>query len=326
MVEKEKILVTGIKPTGRIHIGNYFGAIKPFLDVQKNYRAIMFIADLHALTTQTNSKELSGDILDIIIDYIALGVDPKKTLIFKQSDIPEVTELAWIFSCLTTMPYLMRAHAFKDAEAKNKEINVGVFSYPVLMAADILLPEADTVPVGLDQKQHLEIARDTAKKFNQTFGETFKIPEPLILESVKTIPGTDGRKMSKSYKNTIGLFATDEEIKKAVMSIPTDSKGVEEPKDPSSCNVFSLHKIFSDNKELSEIKEKYQKGGIGYKESKEILVKNIINFVKPLREKRAKIEKDRKKVLKILESGAKKMRKQAEKKMSEVLEKVGTKK
>ncbi|TSC60830.1 MAG: Uncharacterized protein G01um1014107_232 [Parcubacteria group bacterium Gr01-1014_107] len=323
MAEDRKILVTGIKPTGKLHIGNYFGAIKPFLDIERQYHSIIFVADLHALTTQKNSKELSSDISDIVIDFLTLGIDPKKTIIFKQSDIPEVTTLAWIFSCLTPMPYLKRAHAYKDAEAKDKEINVGVFSYPLLMAADILIQDADVVPVGLDQKQHLEITRETGRKFNQTFGKTFKLPEPLILKEVATVPGTDGRKMSKSYKNTIGLFAELPEIKEAVMKIPTDSKGVQDPKDPKKCKVFGLHKIFG-GRELKKLEERYKKGRIGYQESKELLIKKIDKFIKPLRDRRARIEK-KQKVSDILEAGRKIIKKSAEEKLAAVLEKVGSK-
>jgi tryptophanyl-tRNA synthetase len=323
-MEAKKTLVTGIKPTGKLHIGNYFAVIKPFLDIHRKYRSVIFVADLHALTTQKNPEELSSDISDMITGFLALGIDPKKTLIFKQSDVPEVTTLSWIFSCLTSVPYLMRAHAFKDAEAKNKEINVGVFSYPLLMAADILLPDADVVPVGLDQKQHLEITRETARKFNQTFGKTFKIPELLILKETATVLGTDGRKMSKSYKNTIGLFAKTSEIKEAVMRIPTDSKGINDPKDPKECKVFALHKSFSSQQELKKLEERYKKGGIGYKESKELLIKNIDKFIKPLREKKSRLEK-KKQTADILESGKKIMRKQAEKKLATVLKKVGSK-
>jgi len=232
-----------------------------------------------------------------------------------------------MFNCITTMPYLMRAHAFKDAEAKNHEINVGVFGYPLLMAADIILPGANVVPVGMDQKQHIEIARDTAEKFNHMFGETFTLPEALILPTVMTVPGTDGRKMSKSYSNTIGLFATDEEIQKAVMKIPTDSKGVEEVKDPETCTVFTLHKLFASVEELSELRDRYTQAngaqGIGYKEAKDLLIKNISAFIAPLRVRREEIAKDPERVIQILQKGGEKMYAHAEKKMKEVREKVG---
>lgn len=323
MTSGKKTLISGVKPTGRPHVGNYFGAMKQFVDLQSDYNSLIFIADLHALTSVSNKEELSQNTLDVAIDYLAIGLDPKKALIFKQSDTPQVAELAWIFSCLTTMPYLMRAHAFKDAEGKNKEINVGIFEYPLLMAADILLNNADVVPVGLDQEQHLEIARDTARAFNRAFGDTFKEPKALILEDVKTIPGTDGQKMSKSYGNTIGLFATKEEIEKAVMSIPTDSKGIDEPKDPEQDKVFALHKLFAKDATLDEIRARYEKGGIGHKESKEILIKNIEAFAAPLREKREKIAQDREYVVDLLSENGKRAFERVEEKMKEIREKVG---
>lgn len=318
----QKTLLSGVKPTGTVHIGNYFGAMRQFVDRQDDYRQFIFIANYHALTSVSDGELLRKLTLDLAMDYLAIGVDPKKTTIFLQSDVPEVTELAWIFNTLTTVPYLSRAHAFKDAEAKNKEVNVGLFDYPILMAADILMYGVDVVPVGLDQKQHIEIARDTAQKFNRTFGETFKIPEPIILEEVKTVPGTDGRKMSKSYGNVIGLFASDEEIKKAVMSIPTDSKGVEEPKDPSECKVFALHELFPGD-DLEELRARYKKGGIGYKESKDLLVAKIIAFIAPMRARREEIARDPEAVLKILKEGGEVARGVAEKAMSDVREKVG---
>jgi tryptophanyl-tRNA synthetase len=318
-----KILLSGIQPSGQLHIGNYFGALKQFVDLQNEYETFVFIADLHSLTTLQDPKALSENTLNVALDYLAVGLDPKKTLIFKQSDSPQVTELAWVFETLTTMPYLMRAHAFKDAEAKNKEINVGVFNYPLLMAADILIRDADVVPVGLDQKQHVEIARDIAEKFNRIYGETFKIPEPLILESVKTVPGTDGQKMSKSYKNTIPLFASDQEIKEAVMKIPTDSKGVEEVKDPETDNVFALHRFVTEGPEFGELRDRYESGGIGYKESKDILVKNLIKFIEPMRQRREDFEKDTDFVLSMLKENGIKAKDLAEEKMQDIRKKVG---
>jgi tryptophanyl-tRNA synthetase len=318
------VLLSGMQPSGKLHIGNYFGALKQWLDHQDRYQNYIFIADLHAITTTQNPRELSENVLDLAISYLATGIDPKKTIIYKQSDVPEVTELAWIFNCITTVPYLMRAHAFKDAEAKNREINVGVFDYPILMSADILIQDPDVVPVGQDQRQHVEIARDVAEKFNRIYGETFKLPEPLILESVQTVPGTDGQKMSKSYKNTIELFATDEEIRSAVMKIPTDSKEVAEPKDPEKDNVFALHKLFTEGAEFEDLRDRYENGGVGYKESKDILVKNITKFITPLRERRAEIAKDTDSVKEILREGGKVAREKAEEKMIEVRAKIGT--
>ncbi|HOH11519.1 MAG TPA: tryptophan--tRNA ligase, partial [Candidatus Paceibacterota bacterium] len=318
----KKVLLSGVKPTGRPHIGNYFGAMKQFVDLQADYKSYIFIADLHALTTARDPKQLRADTLDLAIDYLAIGLDPEKVVFFKQSDVAEHTELAWIFNCLTTMPFLARAHAFKDAETKNKEVNVGLFDYPLLMAADILLYDTDVVPVGQDQKQHVEITRDTAEKFNFTYGETFKLPEPLIMDEVKTLPGLDGQKMSKSYSNTIPLFADEKEIKRLVMTIKTDSKDVSEPKNPEECNVFALHKLFS-GEQLSELKKRYVEGGIGYKESKEILAENMNKYLAPMREKRAEIAKDPDQVLQILKNGANSAREQAKLKMKEVRERVG---
>lgn len=313
----KKVLLSGVKPTGRPHIGNYFGAMKQFVELQDSYQSNIFIADLHALTTIQNKEELEENTFDMILDYLAVSLDPKKVIIYKQSDVPEVAELAWIFNCLTTMPYLMRAHAFKDAEAKNREINVGVFDYPLLMAADILIQDADVVPVGQDQKQHVEITRDTAEKFNKIFEtETFKLPEPLILENVAIVPGTDGQKMSKSNGNTIELFADNEEIEKAVMSIVTDSSG-EKPE-----NVYAIHALVKDKESLDRLYED-KKGQ--YKELKEMLIEDLKKFISPMRERRQALEKDRGAVLKVLQDGGKIAREKAEKKMEEVREKIGLK-
>ena len=313
MTEK-KVLVSGIQPTGRPHIGNYFGMMKQCIDLAESNENRICIVDLHALTSIQNRDELRDNTYDVALDFLAIGLDPKKTILFKQSDIPEVAELAWIFNCLTTMPYLMRANAFKDAEAKNKEINVGKFDYPILMAADILIQNAEVVPVGKDQKQHVEIARDTAEKFNRIFGETFKLPKEMILEDVQTVPGIDGQKMSKSYNNTIGLFAEPEEIKSAVMSIVTDSSG------DVPTNVYAIHKLFRPEAELKKLYEE-KKGK--YKELKEALIDDIESFIAPLRKKRKELAKDRDYVLDILAEGRAKVREIVEAKMEEVREKVG---
>ncbi len=311
----KKILLSGIKPTGRPHIGNYFGVMKQWVEMQEQYDSYLFIADLHALTTVQNKEELSKLTLDTAIDFLAIGLDPKKATLYKQSDVPQVTEMGWIFNCITTMPYLARAHAFKDAEAKNKEISVGLFDYPLLMAADILVPDADVVPVGQDQKQHLEIARDTAEKFNRIFGDTFKLPEPIIIENVKVVPGTDGQKMSKSYGNTIPLFASDEEIKKAVMSIVTDSAaGV-------PTNVYAIHALLKDKKSLDALYEE-KKGK--YKDLKDALIADLIAFIAPMRERRAEFEKNKDEVIKILKEGGKVANKRAEEKMQQVRKAIGT--
>jgi tryptophanyl-tRNA synthetase len=312
----KKVLLSGVQPSGKPHIGNYFGAMKQFVDLQEQYDGYVFIADYHAMHSLRNPKEMRENIISVLLDYLAIGLDPKKTIIFKQSDISEHTELAWIFDTITTMPYLMRAHAYKDAEAKNKEIDVGSFNYPMLMAADILLYNTDLVPVGADQKQHVEIARDTAEKFNRIFGETFKIPEPFIMKDVAVVLGTDGRKMSKSYKNTIPLFAELAEIKKCVMSIVTDSSG-EFPQ-----NIFAIHKLLRSEAELKKIYEE-KKGK--YKEIKELLIEDLEKLIAPLREKRKEFEKDIPKALEILKEGGAKAKKIASGKMAEVREKIGVK-
>ncbi len=300
----KKRLLSGIQPSGTIHIGNYFGAIKQFVDLQDKYDSYVFIADLHALTTVQDKNLLSQNILNVAMDYLACGLDPERVCLFKQSDLTEVTEVAWYFNCITTMPFLERATAYKDASQKAKEINVGLFDYPLLMAADILVQDADIVPVGQDQKQHIEYARDTAQKFNNIFGETFKMPEALIMKEVAIVPGVDGRKMSKSYGNTIPLFGTDEEIKKAVMGIVTDSKTPEEPKDPDTCNIFLIHKLFLDENEIKSLREKYENGGLGYKALKDMLYEDIIKYIYPMRDKRRELENNKDKVLEILEKGA----------------------
>ena len=310
----KKVFLSGVQPSGRPHIGNYFGAMKQFVDLQEEHGGYVFIADYHALHSLRNPKEMNENIKSVLLDYLAIGLDPEKVTFFKQSDIGEHAELAWIFDTITTMPYLMRAHAFKDAQAKNKEIDVGTFNYPVLMAADILMYGPDMVPVGADQKQHVEIARDIAEKFNHIYGETFKLPEPMILKDVAIVPGTDGRRMSKSYGNIIPLFAEYEEIKKCVMSIVTDSSG------GVPQNVYAIHKLFRSEDELKNIYE--EKAG-KYKELKELLIEDIEKFIAPLREKRKEFEKDIPKALAILKAGSERAKKIAAKKMEEVREKIG---
>lgn len=312
----KKILLSGVKPTGRPHIGNYFGAMKQFVELQHDYETYIMIADLHAIITVQNKGELEANTIGVLLDYMAIGLDPKRVTIFKQSDVSAHTELAWIFECLTTMPYLMRAHAFKDAEGKNKEVSAGLFNYPMLMAADILLYDADVVPVGKDQKQHIEYARDTAQKFNNTFGEVFKLPEELMVENMMTVPGTDGQKMSKSYNNTIPLFATDEEIEEAVMSIVTDSDG----KFPK--NVFAIHTLV---RPYNEVNSLYEENPRKYKELKEALIVDLKKFIAPMREKRQVLEEDKVFVLEVLKAGGKVARERAEKKMEKVRELVGLK-
>ncbi|OGI94311.1 tryptophan--tRNA ligase [Candidatus Nomurabacteria bacterium RIFCSPLOWO2_01_FULL_40_18] len=310
----KKVSLSGIQPSGRPHIANYFGMMKQLLSHQNEYEVYVLIVDYHAMKSVRNPKEMKENIISVVLDYLALGLDPNKVTFFKQSDVSEHTELCWILDTITTMPYLMRAHAFKDAQARNKEIDVGTFNYPVLMAADILLYGSDIIPVGADQKQHVEICRDIAEKFNRTFGETFKLPEAMIMKEVAIIPGTDGRKMSKSYGNTISLFAEYDEIKKAVMGIVTDSgEGI--PK-----NVYAIHKLIRPE---SELKPLYESKTGKYKELKELLIEDLEKFIAPLRAKRKEFEKDIPKALAILQAGGEKAKKVAAAKMSEVREKIG---
>lgn len=322
MTANKKRLVTGMQPSGKPHLGNYFGMMKPTLELVGSYDSYVFVANYHALTTVKSREELSKNSRDVVLDYLAIGLNPEEVTLYLQSEVPERTELTWIFNSLMTMPWLMRAHAFKDAGAKNKEINVGLFDYPVLMAADILLPGADAVPVGEDQRQHVEMAREVAEKFNNTFGETFTLPKELIKKEVAVVPGIDGRKMSKSYGNTIPLFGTDDEIHSQVMRIVTDSKDVREPKDPNTDNIFALHKLVSTS-DLDNLRSRYEKGEISYKESKDILAENIIKMVTPMRERRGELEKDSSSITKVLKDGAEKARAIEIPKMNEVREKIG---
>jgi tryptophanyl-tRNA synthetase len=273
----KKILLSGIQPSGELHLGNYFGAIKQFVDLQDSYEAFVMIADLHALTTMQNADELRAYTLRTTAAYLACGLDPAKVHLFRQSYIPEHTELAWVFNCITTVPYLERAHAYKDKVANGKEPSVGLFDYPMLMTADILLYDPAVVPVGADQKQHVEFARDTSEKFNRTWNtELFGMPEPLILAATGIVPGIDGRKMSKSYKNTIPLFASDEEIEKAVMSIVTDSSAGRPE------NVYAIHKLVRPEAELAAL---YAENEGKYKALKEALAHDLKAFIAPLRAK-----------------------------------------
>lgn len=306
-----KKLFSGIKPTGKPHIGNYFGALKQWVEFQSDYA---MIANYHALNFIQNAAEMEELTWELAIDLLAIGLDPKKTALFKQSDVSAHTELAWIFDTLVTVPYLMRAHAFKDAEAKGREVSVGTFNYPVLMASDILLYDPDQVPVGADQKQHVEYARDIAGKFNNAFGETFKLPEELIMKDVATVPGTDGQKMSKSYNNTIPLFASDDEIEKCVMSIVTDS-GSDVP-----TNVYAIHKLLKSEEELKPL---YEANKGKYKALKEALIEDLKTLIKPLRDKRRMIAEDPEYVRQVLKEGGERANEVAQKKLREVKEKIG---
>ena len=317
-MEKKRVF-TGMQPSGALHIGNYFGALRPMVELFKDNEGLIMVADYHALTSLRRPAQLRENIINVVADYLAAGIDPHKAVIFKQSDVPEHTELAWIFDCLVSVPFLQQAHAYKDKVAKGLEANAGLFTYPMLMAADILLYDTDVVPVGEDQRQHVEYAREAAAKFNTAFGPTFKEPQEMIQKSIAVIPGTDGKKMSKSYGNTIPLFGTDDAIRAAVMSIKTDSTAVGAPLDTDKDITFALHRHFTPN--LAEIQKRYNDGTIGYKESKELLAHNIIATVAPMREKRAALSREA--VIQILKDGAEVARARASEKMKEVRQKIG---
>lgn len=315
-------MLSGVKPTGAPHIGNYFGAIKQFVEMQNSDTEVFaFIPNLHALISVQDGNELLQNTIEVVKDYIACGLDPNKVTLFAQSDIAEHSELNWIFSCLVTVPFMERAHAYKDAIQNGKEPTVGLFTYPILMAADILLYSPDFVPVGQDQKQHIEYARDIAQKFNNAFGETFKLPEDYIKKEVAIVPGIDGRKMSKSYKNHIPLFATDEEIRKICMGIVTDSLLPADKKNPDESNIYNIYKVVATEEENSAFRKKFEDGGVGYGDLKKELAEKIISFISPMREVRNKITDEY--VYEVLKDGAMKAKKIADEKMKEVREKCG---
>jgi len=318
----KKRLLSGVRATGRPHVGNYFGAMKQFVDLQDEYESYIFIADYHSLIDIRDPEILREYILGVALDYLAIGLDPENVVLFQQSRLQEHTELAWIFDTLMPFAELKRGHAYKDAIANNKPVSAGVFNYPVLMAADILIYDPDQVPVGKDQQQHVEIAQMLAKKFNKAYGDTFRIPKPRIMESVATVPGIDGKKMSKSNGNGIEIFDPTDVIRKKVMSIQTDSTPVGQPIDPEKDVTFALHELFSADM-LPELEKRYTSGDIGYKESKELLFENIEAYLSPLREKRQEIEKDLSSVHNILNEGAEKAGAIAHEKLEIVREKIG---
>ncbi|MDP2655114.1 MAG: tryptophan--tRNA ligase [bacterium] len=327
MSEQKPVLVSGVKPTGDLHIGNYFGAMRQFVELTKEgkYRPFIFVADYHALNTMQDAEEMRERTREVVMAYLAVGLDPEQVVFFKQSDVPAHTELAVIFEAITTMPYLMRAHAFKDAEAKNKEINVGTFNYPMLMAADILLYDASIVPVGADQKQHIEITRDTAEKFNRVFkADVFKLPEPYILPHVAIVPGTDGQKMSKSYGNTIPLFADHDELARCVMSVVTDSASSPQADSGQAGhrpeNVYQIHKLVKSEEELVPI---YAEHEGNYKALKEMLIEDLDRYLAPMRAKYEELKNDSGIVDEVLEAGKHEARAVSEAKMEQVRRAIG---
>jgi tryptophanyl-tRNA synthetase len=281
-----------LKPTGNLHLGNYLGALKPALELSKSYDCIYFIADLHSLTQNRDPEALATQTLDQVATWLALGLDTDAHTLFRQSDVPSVTELTWYLSCVTGHGLLEKAHAYKDAVAKGLEVNMGTFSYPVLMAADILLYDTDIVPVGKDQKQHVEMARDMAGSLNATYGELLKLPEPLIQEEVMTIPGLDGRKMSKSYNNEVPLFCDEKSLRKKLMSLKTDSTGLEEPKILAGTTVGELFALFATKAQYDDLAARLAKGGMGWGHAKDELFVVINDHVREMRDRYNEYRKD----------------------------------
>lgn len=317
-------ILSGIQPSGTLHLGNYFGSMKPNVErVGAATESYYMIADLHSLTTIHDAESLQALRDDAMLDLLACGFDPTKATVFFQSDVPEHAELSWILSTVTPMGLLERAVSYKDKVEKGIVASVGLFTYPVLMAADILLYDSNLVPVGKDQKQHVEIARDIAVKFNSTFGETLVLPEPLIAAGVAVVPGTDGQKMSKSYGNTIPLFGDEKAIKKAIMGIVTDSKDVAEPKDPETCIVYKLHKLFLSVSEAEAVAAKYRVGGLGYGDAKKMLLATYMDYFAPMRAKREELLKKPDIVREVAEMGAKKASVTAKATMERVRKAVG---
>jgi len=316
-------VLSGIQPSGDLHLGNYFGMMRRMIDCQDSSELFAFLANMHAMTSVFDGKELAKGTMEAAVNFLALGLDPEKAVFWVQSDVPEVMELTWYLSNMTPVGLLERSHSYKDKVAKGIAPNAGLFLYPVLMAADILLFQSDIVPVGRDQKQHLEITRDIAVKFNNTFGETFVVPDAEIDDNVSIVPGVDGQKMSKSYGNTIEIFVEKNVLRKRVMSIVTDSTPVEEPKDPEKCTVFALYKLFAPADAVSEMAGRYRAGGLGYGEVKKELLELIWDFFAPYREKRAELVADPARVRKILLEGADKARYHAVKTLRKVRKRVG---
>jgi tryptophanyl-tRNA synthetase len=297
--------------------------MKPALGLQNEGEAFLFIADYHALTTVHDAALLRQQVKDVALDFLAAGLDPSKTAFYRQSDVPEVQELSWLLSIITPMGLLERCHSYKDKTAKGFAATHGLFAYPVLMAADILVVQSTVVPVGRDQKQHVEVTRDIAAKFNNQFGEVFTIPEPSIRDSVAVVPGVDGQKMSKSYGNTLEIFGEPGALKKRVMQIVTDSTPLEEPKDPDTCNAYALYKLFATDAEASDLAARYRAGGFGYGTAKKELLAKINAHFAPMREKRAELEKDPDFVNDVLRQGAEKARAEARKTLQAARQAVG---
>jgi tryptophanyl-tRNA synthetase len=315
--------LSGIQPSGALHIGNYFGAIKQYIDMQDQHEGFYFIANYHAMTTIRDRETLRDNCLNLATDFLALGLDPSRSVLFLQSDVPEVTELTWLLSTVTPMGLLERCHAYKEKVAEGIPADHGLFAYPVLMAADILIYNSDLVPVGQDQKQHVEVTRDIAEKLNNTYGELLKLPAPLILDTTAVVPGLDGRKMSKSYGNAIMIFEEPKDIKAKVMRIKTDSTPVGDPKDPEQCSVFALYRLFAADEQREAMAERYRKGGVGYGEVKKELVRLMTDYFAPARERRAELADSPDTVIDILREGGRRARSEARPTLARVREAMG---
>lgn len=319
-------ILSGIQPSGRLHLGNYFGMMEPAIQLQNEGEAYYFIADYHSLTSIYDPSQLRDNVRDAAIDFLACGLDPEKAVFFRQSDVPEVTELTWILSCLTPMGLLERCHSYKDKIAQGISPSHGLFAYPVLMASDILIYNSELVPVGKDQKQHIEVTRDIAQKFNDRYGngeELLRIPEPRIRDDSAAVPGLDGRKMSKSYDNTIELFEDEKALKKKIMRITTDSTPVEEAKDPEASYIVMLYKLVASPSEVTEMENAFRKGGQGYGDFKKHLLEKLLEHFAPMREKRAELAQNDAFVEDVLQNGAKQAQKVARETLDRVRKAVG---
>lgn len=318
-------VLSGIQPSGKLHLGNYYGSLRQFIELQDKHEAFYFIANYHALTSLRDPKRLAEYTHDVALDFLALGLDPAKAMLFRQSDVPEVTELTWFLSTVTPMGLLQRCVSYKEKLEQGLSADHGLFAYPVLQAADILIYKSDLVPVGRDQKQHVEVTQDIAAKFNNAYGEIFVIPQPRVLEATAVVPGIDGQKMSKSYDNTIEIFADEQRIKKQVMAIVTDSTPLEEPKDPEKCNVMALLRLAADENETAEWEQRYRQGGTGYGHTKKRLIELLVETFRPFRKRREELEKDRAHVEQVLTDGAERARAIARQTMVQVREATGIK-
>ena len=322
-------ILSGLQPSGALHIGNYFGMMQPAIALQAEGEALYFIADYHALTSLRDPEALRANSRRLALDFLACGLDPERATLFRHSDVPQVTELAWILSTVAPMGLLERAHSYKDKLARGMSPTVGLFSYPILMAADILIYDSDVVPVGKDQKQHIEITRDLAVKMNETFGQQaqdgriFKLPEPRIRAATETVPGIDGQKMSKSYGNNIDIFGDEKEMRKRVMSIVTDSAAVEAPKDPAQSTIFTLYLLLASKDEIADMRERFVKGGTGYGDFKKQLFEKLWEYFAPMRKRREEILKDKSYIDDVLAGGAKRANEIADPVMDRVRKAVG---